>query len=64
MKLQNVGMSGGSLRKWCKHIEAIEFIELTLRDKINIGTNKFINDFHLYCDELDKAARDPKLKSY
>ena len=25
---------------------------------------KLVNNFHLYCDELDKAARDPKLKAY
>ena len=59
-----VGMSGRSLRKWRKHREANEFIELTVREKINIGTNKLVNNFHLYCDELDKAARDPKLKAY
>ncbi len=59
-----VGMSGRSLRKWRKHREANEFIELTVRKKINMGTNKLVNNFHLYCDELDKAARDPKLKGY
>ena len=34
------------------------------REKINIGTNKLVNNFHLYCDELDKAASDPKLQAY
>ena len=35
-----------------------------VRKKINMGTNKLVNNFHLYCDELDKAARDPKLIGY
>ena len=59
-----VGMSGRALRKWRKHRDANEFIELAVREKINLGTNKLVNNFHLYCDELDKAARDPKLKAY
>tara|TARA_Y100001978_G_scaffold161658_1_gene148008 strand:+ start:251 stop:433 length:183 start_codon:yes stop_codon:yes gene_type:complete len=40
-----VGMPSGLLRKWRKHREAIEFIELIVREKINIGTNKFVNNF-------------------
>ena len=59
-----VGMSGRALRKWRKHRDANEFIELAVREKINLGTNKLVINFHLYCDELDKAARDPKLKAY
>ena len=59
-----IGMSGISLRKWHKYRKENEFIELTVREKINIVTNKLVNNFHLYCDELDEAARDTKLKSY
>ena len=36
--------------------------ELAFREKINSDTNKLVNNFHLYSDELDKSARDPKLQ--
>ena len=41
-----------------------DFLERVISEKLDIGTNKLVNNFHLYCDELDKAARDPKLKGY
>ena len=56
-----VGMSGRQLRKWRKHRDANELIELPVREKINLDTNKLVNIF-LYCYELDIAARAPKLK--
>ena len=45
---ESVGMSGRALRKWRKHRDANELIELPVREKINLDTNKLVNIF-LYC---------------
>ena len=29
-------------------------------EKLDMGTNKLVNNWHKYCDELDKAALDKK----
>ena len=29
-----------------------------------MGTNKLVNNWHKYCDELDKPALDEKTKTY
>lgn len=39
-------MSVRALRKWRKQRNANEFIELAVREKINLATNKLVNDFH------------------
>ena len=33
-------------------------------EKLDLGTNKLVHNWHRYCDELDKAALDPKTKPY
>ena len=33
-------------------------------EKLDMGTNKLVNNWHKYCDELDRAALDEKTKPY
>ena len=52
------------LRKWNKHKDTKEFLERVISEKLDMGTNKLVNNWHKYCDELDKAALDEKTKPY
>ena len=44
--------------------EAVDILYGNNNYKININWHKLVNNQHKYCDELDKAAIDPKLKVY
>ena len=35
-----------------------------ISEKLDMGTNKLVNNWHKYCDELDRAALDEKTKPY
>ena len=48
----------------CSLKEAVETLYGNNNYKININWNKLVNNWHKYCDELDKAALDPKTKPY
>ena len=47
-----------------KHKYTKYFCERVITEKLDLGTNKLVNNWHKYCDELDKAALDPKTKPY
>ena len=47
-----------------KHKDTKDFLERVITEKLDLGTNKLVNNWHKYCDELDKAALDPKTKPY
>ena len=38
--------------------------EKDILEKLDMGTNKLVNNWHKYCDELDRAALDEKTKPY
>ena len=57
-----VNMTAKQLRKWNKHKDTKEFLERVISEKLDMGTNKLVNNWHKYCDELDKAALDEKTK--
>jgi len=59
-----VNMTAKQLRKWNKHKDTKEFLERVISEKLDMGTNKLVNNWHKYCDELDKAALDEKTKPY
>ena len=59
-----VNMTARQLRKWNKHKDTKDFLERVITEKLDLGTNKLVNNWHKYCDELDKAALDEKTKPY
>ena len=59
-----VNMTARQLRKWNKHKDTKEFLERVISEKLDMGTNKLVNNWHKYYDELDKAALDEKTKPY
>ena len=59
-----VNMTAKQLWKWNKHKDTKEFLERVISEKLDLGTNKLVHNWHRYCDELDKAALDPKTKPY
>ena len=59
-----VNRTAKQLRKWNKHKDTKEFLERVISEKLDMGTNKLVNNWHKYCDELDKAALDEKTKPY
>ena len=48
-----VGMSGRALRKWRKHRDANEFIELAVREKINLRSEPLISSSFRIVADLD-----------
>ena len=61
---KSVNMTAKQLRKWNKHKDTKDFLERVISEKLDMGTNKLVNNWHKYCDELDKAALDEKTKPY
>ena len=61
---KSVNMTAKQLRKWNKHKDTKDFLERVISEKLDLGTNKLVHNWHRYCDELDKAALDPKTKPY
>ena len=61
---KSVNMTAKQLRKWNKHKDTKDFLERVISEKLDMGTNKLVNNWHKYCDELDKAALDTKTKPY
>ena len=61
---KSVNMTAKQLRKWNKHNDTKDFLERVITEKLDLGTNKLVHNWHRYCDELDKAALDPKTKPY
>ena len=61
---KSVNMTARQLRKWNKHKDTKDFLERVITEKLDLGTNKLVNNWHKYCYELDKAALDPKTKPY
>ena len=61
---KSVIMTAKQLRKWNKHKDTKDFLERVISEKLDLGTNKLVHNWHRYCDELDKAALDPKTKPY
>ena len=61
---KSVNMTAKQLRKWNKHKDTKDFLERVITEKLDFGTNKLVHNWHRYCDELDKAALDPKTKPY
>ena len=61
---KSVNMTAKQLRKWNKHKDTKDFLERVITEKLDLGTNKLVHNWHRYCDELDKAALDPKTKPY
>ena len=55
-----IKMAAKQLRKWNKHKDTKEFLERVISEKLDMGTNKLVNNWHKYCDELDKATLEPK----
>ena len=53
-----------AIRKWNKHEDRKDFLERVISEKLDMGTNKLVNNWHKYSDELDKAALDEKTKPY
>ena len=60
----DVNMTARQLRKWNKHKDTKEFLERVISEKLDMGTNKLVNNWHKYCEELDKAALDERTKPY
>ena len=48
----------------CSLKEAVDILYANNNYKININWNKLVNNWHKYCEELDKAALDEKTKPY
>ena len=61
---KSVNITARQLKKWNKHKDTKDFLERVITEKLDLGTNKLVNNWHKYCDELDKAALDPKTKPY
>ena len=61
---KSVNMTAKQLRKWNKHKDTKDFLERVISEKLDLGTNKLVHNWHRYCDELDKVALDPKTKPY
>ena len=61
---KSVNMTAKQLRKWNKHKDTKDFLERVISEKLDLGTNKLVHNWHRYCDELDKASLDPKTKPY
>ena len=61
---KSVNMTAKQLRKWNKHKDTKDFLERVISEKLDMGTNKLVNNWHKYCDELDRAALDEKTKPY
>ena len=61
---KSVNMTAKQLRKWNKHKDTKDFLERVITEKLDLGTNKLVHNWHRYCDELDKALLDPKTKLY
>ena len=61
---KSVNMTAKQLRKWNQHKDTEDFFERVISEKLDLGTNKLVHNWHRYCDELDKAALDPKTKPY
>jgi len=61
---KSVNMTAKKLRKWNKHKDTKDFLKRVISEKLDLGTNKLVHNWHRYCDELDKAALDPKTKPY
>ena len=61
---KSVNMTAKQLRKSNKHKDTKDFLERVISEKLDLGTNKLVHNWHRYCDELDKAALDPKTKPY
>ena len=61
---KSVNMTAKQLRKWNKHKDTKDFLVRVISEKLDLGTNKLVHNWHRYCDELDKAALDPKTKPY
>ena len=61
---KSVNMTAKQLRKWNKHKDTKDFLERVISEKLDLGTNKLVHNWHRYCDELDKAALDEKTKPY
>jgi len=61
---KSVNMTFRQIRKWNKHKEIKDFLERVITEKLDIGINKLVNNWHKYCEELDKAVLDPKTKPY
>ena len=41
-----------------------EFLERVISEKLDMDTNKLVNNWHKYCDDLGRAALDEKTKPY
>ena len=61
---KSVNMTAKQLRKWNKHKDTKDFLERVISEKLDLVKNKLVHNWHRYCDELDKAALDPKTKPY
>ena len=61
---KSVNMTAKQLRKWNKHKDTKDFLERVITEKLDLGTNKLVHNWHRYCNELDKTALDPKTKPY
>ena len=59
---KSVNMTARQLRKWNKHKDTKDFLERVITENLDLGTNKLVNNWHKYYDELDKAALDSKTK--
>ena len=55
-------MTVKQLRKQKKHKDTKDFLKRVITEKLDLGTNKLVNNCHKYCDELEKAALDPITK--
>ena len=61
---KSVNMTAKQLRKWNKHKDTKDFLERVISEKLDLGTNKLVHNWHRYFNELDKTALDPKTKPY
>ena len=61
---KSVNIIARQLRKRNTHKDTKEFLERVISEKLDMGTNKLVNNWHKYCDELDRAALDEKTKPY
>ena len=61
---KSVNIIARQLRKRNTYKDTKEFLERVISEKLDMGTNKLVNNWHKYCDELDRAALDEKTKPY
>ena len=59
-----MNMTARQIRKLNKHKDIKEFLERVISGKLDMGTNKLVNNWHKYCPELDKSALYEKTKPY